>query len=529
MVLAFKIKISTIALLLFFCCKTFSQLPVCKDSLPFSLLQNNSFEQYSGCFTADYGGTAEGGWLGPSVNYGGIVVNGWNAVWRDREIPYHNYNCRLSDSISVFDSSIFCKAPAKVPMPLPDGSGFIVLQEHGSNESIDEIKSTKTYIATCLQQPLYAGQSYTFSFYFGFSKQNNLSCGGALPLQSVSPYGVAIFGRTDCPQYPLENVSDTGGCLSNFSGWILLGHAILSGNNEWILESIDFTPPVNIYSIAVGPDCTNNYGINRNNQLYYYMDNFVIAPKANFLYKSITAVSGNPCTGNYVLKAPDYIDASYQWYKDENKIPGATSQIYAVPSGDQGSYVVNISLASGSCLNSLPFIVTYSDLNNFSLGKDTTFCNTVQLILDATRPNVEKYFWVDGTSNATHTVTQPGLYWVELTDVNGCTKKDSINVLLQNCNQCKLFVPSAFTPNGDGVNDVFRAISQCGNVTTENFTMYIYNRWGQLIFRTNDAGAGWNGTYNNKFLEADTYIYLLSYKYKNQSTIQQKGTVVLLR
>lgn len=129
-----KQKLTILLLFTFIYFETFSQLPICKDSFPNSLLLNNSFEQYSGCFTSDYGGTLEGGLIDESPNTGGVIVPGWHSLWKTtNEIPYHNYNCRLHTSLSIFDSSIFCHAPVKVPTPLPDGLGFIELGESSNN------------------------------------------------------------------------------------------------------------------------------------------------------------------------------------------------------------------------------------------------------------------------------------------------------------------------------------------------------------------------------------------------------------
>lgn len=138
----------------------FAQLPACKDSFPKTLFPNNSFEEYPGC-VSDYGGTYEGGGLGTSDQY---ELPGWQAVWRNSGVIYHNSNCRLNTTASIFDSTIFCHSPVKVPLPLPSGRGFIEIGQSSSQVGSNEINSGKSYIGTCLAQPLYAGQPYTFSF-----------------------------------------------------------------------------------------------------------------------------------------------------------------------------------------------------------------------------------------------------------------------------------------------------------------------------------------------------------------------------
>jgi len=504
-----------------------SQLPACKDSFPTSLLSNNSFEEYPGCNTNQ--AIEEGALLASTDHY---VLPGWQAVWIGSAVFYHNSNCRLNTTASIFDSTIFCHSFVKVPMPLPAGSGFIEIGESPSQlAAVNEINSGKSYIGTCLQEPLYAGQAYTFSFDFGFGKLNNLSCGGHVPWNSISPFGIAIYGRTECPNFPLDNSSTTSGCLTDFSGWIMLGRVILSGQDQWVQGAIEFTPSVNIYSIAVGPDCTNYYNYTQYNELHYYMDNFVLAPKPDFGFKTITAVTGNACTGHFVLKAPPYINATYQWFKDQKLIPGATSETYAVPDKSEaaGNYVVNIGRPYNSCLNSFPFAVNFSNLTNFTLGNDTLLCSPASITLTAKQPYITSYLWQNGSTVETQQVDTSGLYWVQLTDDYGCVKTDSINIKVQGCENCRLFIPSVFTPNGDGLNDVFEATPQCKYIGLKSFELRIYNRWGQLEFRTNDIHKGWNGMYKNQEVPQGVYLYVVKYSLLQNEPAEQRGTITLIR
>jgi gliding motility-associated-like protein len=87
-------------------------------------------------------------------------------------------------------------------------------------------------------------------------------------------------------------------------------------------------------------------------------------------------------------------------------------------------------------------------------------------------------------------------------------------------------MPTAFSPNGDGVNDIFRSRFNC-NVSA--FEFMIFNKWGQKIFETKDVNKGWDGTYNGKklslmhmYMSCSTVLYLVQEK-------TAKGTVVLIR
>ena len=85
---------------------------------------------------------------------------------------------------------------------------------------------------------------------------------------------------------------------------------------------------------------------------------------------------------------------------------------------------------------------------------------------------------------------EAGNYWVRVTDVNGCKNADSISVsLLLNCDD--IYLPSAFTPNDDGLNDKFGAL---GNLfLVSQYSFQIYNKLGQLVFVTNNPYQKWDG------------------------------------
>lgn len=184
---------------------------------------------------------------------------------------------------------------------------------------------------------------------------------------------------------------------------------------------------------------------------------------------------------------------------------------------------------SNFCLNSLPFSVIFSELNKFTLGPDSFLCDTTTLTIDAGQRTAINYLWQDGSNDQTLSVNRSGSYWVQVTDVNGCTKKDSINVIIQNCEECGLFIPSAFTPNDDGLNDLFKTRPQCPAIGLQNFSLSVYNRWGQLVFMTNDINKGWDGKYKNKGLDQGVYVYLVDYSFKQNKFHHQKGAITLVR
>jgi gliding motility-associated-like protein len=89
-----------------------------------------------------------------------------------------------------------------------------------------------------------------------------------------------------------------------------------------------------------------------------------------------------------------------------------------------------------------------------------------------------------------------------------------------------LFVPNAFTPNGDGLNDYFRVLPMAGYTLNR---LSIYNRWGTMIFNTTDPTIGWDGNIKNKLQAPGTYIYYLDWKTPEGRSLVKKGTLQLIR
>ena len=144
----------------------------------------------------------------------------------------------------------------------------------------------------------------------------------------------------------------------------------------------------------------------------------------------------------------------------------------------------------------------------FSLGNDTTLCVGQSLILNPDMSNAI-YTWQDGSHDSTYKVTQTGTYYVSayFSDYN-ITTYDTINVAYINCDTVEtivpdIYIPNSFTPNGDGLNDVF-------NIKTvyefSEFKLVIYNRWGELLFDSDDVNKGWDGTYKGKPVPLGVYV-----------------------
>lgn len=121
-------------------------------------------------------------------------------------------------------------------------------------------------------------------------------------------------------------------------------------------------------------------------------------------------------------------------------------------------------------------------------------------------------------------------YTVEVANAGGCTAKDNVTVYVT-CDGANVFIPNTFTPNNDGMNDVFYPR---GHGLFRIKSMKIFNRWGEQLFLRNDFqpnnnGGGWDGTYKGKPLNPDVYIYVIEILCDNNSTLLYKGNIALLK
>ncbi|MFH1159802.1 MAG: gliding motility-associated C-terminal domain-containing protein [bacterium] len=120
------------------------------------------------------------------------------------------------------------------------------------------------------------------------------------------------------------------------------------------------------------------------------------------------------------------------------------------------------------------------------------------------------------------TPTQTTTYYVYCTLCDGQEFMDSVTIVVIP------YIPNAFTPNGDGLNDVFRILGTPPENITE-FHFQIFNRWGQVVFSTTNIEEPWDGTVKGKPSPEGVYVWAIYYKDDNKHTVTNKGTLTLIR
>ncbi len=173
---------------------------------------------------------------------------------------------------------------------------------------------------------------------------------------------------------------------------------------------------------------------------------------------------------------------------------------------NKGIYHVKVS--DGGCSSEDEVFVDVVSMPEKFLNQNIkkTYCfeeeDAVTLSTDLRDPYT--YTWSNGNNGNAIKVKEKGTYTLSIT-LGKCTSKDEIT-LTEYC-ESTLFIPNAFTPNGDNKNEIFKAE---GNFI-DDFRLMVFNRWGEKIFESDNFNNGWNGTYNGQLVQQDVYVWKVFY------------------
>ena len=238
----------------------------------------------------------------------------------------------------------------------------------------------------------------------------------------------------------------------------------------------------------------------------------------------------NDCTGEIYLNLTNAIDPiTIEWYKES---------------------ILSNDLLIG---NNVDTIYNLCPGNYYAIVTDSTLCpsgDTVVVFSQEIYPTIstmndtiitaglDYIIWANGDGNITWTPstylsctncdtafsigTETIQYIATVTDSLGCEMTDTvlIEVIIN-----PLFVPSGFSPNGDGLNDILKVIGG----GTSFFNFIIYDKWGNVVFETNDISIGWDGTYKGVDLPSDVFIYVVEASFTNSQVVKLTGDVTLFR
>ncbi|CAN5429491.1 hypothetical protein BH09BAC1_BH09BAC1_07490 [soil metagenome] len=199
-----------------------------------------------------------------------------------------------------------------------------------------------------------------------------------------------------------------------------------------------------------------------------------------------------------------------------------------------GNYEVLVTDSKG-CDTSINFTITEQpamgiivpDTITVIYGHDTTFTAQVSGVRPTDRSNLlwvpSEWFSCDNCLNPIITAVRSRQYIVEL-DVNGCLYYDTLQLVVDH-GPSPYFIPNAFTPNGDGVNDYFQVFG----VGIKEVDTKIYDRWGELVFSGQGLGAKWDGTYKGQNAQAGIYIFNIYFTFLDNRTERVTGSFTIIR
>ena len=425
------------------------------------------------------------------------------------------------------------------PLPFPDGDACIGFRNgrFSENEPEQNNPNWKEYTGACLTEPLRAGTTYRLEFYIGFTHARN------------SPaLTVALFGSTDCKNLPFGDNDEFHGCPLNGPGWVQLETEYASGANNWQKKVFEVTPQQDMYSIAIGPDCRERTsGPNP----YYFLDNLILADIREFEF--VISGENDPCSDEFSLSLPARDSLDFQWYRDgvallEETAPKLSQFV------EDGKYQVqikgrNICKVTKSYFFSraifretiqVPLCPQSSHLFNqhelfvegiyFDTLKTAQGCDSIiKLDLqDAPAPIIDlpvQIFDGETLMVGSQQFTSPTSEQVFLTSHDGCDSTVNLELSFYD-----LYIPNAFSPNGDGLNDVFE-IKGGADLVAITYVA-IVDRWGGELFHSNpnsDGKVSWDGRSHGEPVMPGSYIYVVDVLMSDQVSRRLTGVVELIK
>jgi gliding motility-associated-like protein len=229
------------------------------------------------------------------------------------------------------------------------------------------------------------------------------------------------------------------------------------------------------------------------------------------------------CQGSTLTLNADFGTGVYNWSSvppqrdDQNQTGQSTYFVYRA-----GKYAITATV--GQCIYTDTLNVRFDDSLHVSMIKDTTLCNGEDFLLQV-RGNADGYAWQDSSTSMAYRPTQSGVYTVVAQ--NGCGKDTLTATVDFSACACQLWLPTAFTPDGDGRNDNFRPLHAC---EMSDFQMNIYNRYGDLVFRSLNVDAAWDGTFHGAKVPAGVFVWMAHYfNTETKQPVFRKGTVMVVR
>lgn len=355
------------------------------------------------------------------------------------------------------------------------------------------------------------------------------------------------------PTVTIQLIVSNGFCNDTTSQTITLGNVFTAGFTTNVADTFCINTPVNFINTSTGNltnylwdfgDGTQYVGPNPPTHVYpltniynvqlTVTDNHGCTGAASKVltvnttaYIDFAGLKPQYCTGNTVLLTRKIANTitSYVWDNGDGKT--FTNEVDVNFSyANEGVYTITLTGQDKYCgTSTVSKTVPVYAVPKVNLGPDTILCTSDIMLLGVPPVANHTYLWNSGETTS-QIYTSPVTRTYALTaDNNGCRGYDAVSIKVLNV--CLIRVPGAFTPNGDGVNELLKALNAD---LAKNFSFRVFNRFGQLVFSTNNPMEGWDGTFKGNPESSGTYVWMLRYIDPwSGKLVNTKGTSILIR
>ncbi|MDC0257850.1 gliding motility-associated C-terminal domain-containing protein, partial [Crocinitomicaceae bacterium] len=145
-------------------------------------------------------------------------------------------------------------------------------------------------------------------------------------------------------------------------------------------------------------------------------------------------------------------------------------------------------------------------------GEDRIICKDDDILVVQSMSNIDSLLWMDGTEGGWYILPTSNIFedsiYISATAYGCDIQQDTLKVVLEDCD-CDFYVPNTFTPNGDAINEAFQVYQDC---PIQYFELILFNRWGDIVFETNDLNFAWDGKMKNGiFVQDGVYTWQIKF------------------
>lgn len=370
------------------------------------------------------------------------------------------------------------------------------------------------------------------------------------PMDSLTPPGCA----PDTLYIPFRNAILCNSIAADGSDFVLSGTgnetvkgaagAGCTGNGTTTVIKVWLSSPIQTagtYTLQLSQGGDGNAIIDECSQetpaVYSLPFNTADTVNADFL---INLVPG--CKIDTLVYAHDGLHDVNTWYWIFDTAGSSASQTGRFLFKNDGNKKISLQVNNELCEDtaSVSFLLNNDVIASAGIMPSLELCpEDIAIFTDSSKVNIHYWYWSFGDGTTSNSQYPPPkkyppaktsigtVYPVSLVVGNDINCFDTTRFLVKSLYNCYIDVPTAFTPNGDGLNDYFYPLNA---YKADNLIFRVYNRYGQLIFETKEWSHQWNGAINGTAQPSGTYIWTLQYTHKDTNRFNStKGTVVLIR